>query len=84
MTGLGSLAAFSLFIGNIPSISTLDWYVNVIVIVFGFVYTCYIWVAGDEHRELRKKFQKRLDKLEVRLLELKAQGSAVIKHLALL
>ena len=77
MTGLGSLAAFSLFIGNIPSISTLDWYVNVIVIVFGFVYTCYIWVAGDEHRELRKKFQKRLDKLEVRLLELKAQGSAV-------
>ena len=77
MTGLGSLAAFSLFIGNIPSTSTLDWYVNVIVIVFGFVYTCYIWVAGDEHRELRKRFQKRLDKLEVRLLELKSQGSAV-------
>ncbi len=77
MTGLGSLAAFSLFVGNIPDPSTLDWYSNVVIIIFGFVYTSYIWIAGDEHRELRKKFQKRLDKIEVRLLELKAQGSAV-------
>jgi len=77
MTGLGSLAAFSLFVGNIPDPSTLDWYSNVVIIVFGFLYTSYIWIAGDEHRELRKKFQKRLDKIEVRLLELKAQGSAV-------
>ena len=77
MTGLGSLAAFSLFIGSIPEPSTLDWYSNVSIIVFGLVYTSYIWVAGDDLRDLRKKFQKRLDKLEVRLLELKAQGSAV-------
>jgi hypothetical protein len=77
MTGLGSLAAFSLFIGSIPEPSTLDWYSNVSIIVFGLAYTSYIWVAGDDLRDLRKKFQKRLDKLEVRLLELKAQGSAV-------
>ena len=77
MTGLGSLAAFSLFIGSIPKPSTLDWYSNVSIIVFGLAYTSYIWVAGDDLRDLRKKFQKRLDKLEVRLLELKAQGSAV-------
>jgi len=77
MTGLGSLAAFSLFVGNIPEPSSLDWYSNVSIITVGFVYTSYIWVAGDDQRELRKKFQKRLDKLEIRLLELKSQGSAV-------
>lgn len=77
MTGVGSLAAFSLFVGDIPETSSINWYANVSVIFGGIAYTCYIWVAGDDQRELRKKFQKRLDKLEVRLLELKAQGSAV-------
>ena len=77
MTGVGTLAAFSLFVGDIPEISSVNWYANVSVIIGGIGYTCYIWVAGDDQRELRKKFQKRLDKLEVRLLELKEQGSAV-------
>ena len=77
MTGVGTLAAFSLFVGDIPEISSVNWYANVSVIIGGIGYTCYIWVAGDDQRELRKKFQKRLDKLEIRLLELKAQGSAV-------
>ena len=77
MTGVGSLAAFSLFVGDVPETSSLSWYANISVIVGGFAYTAYIWVVGDDQRELRKKFQKRLDKLEVRLLELKEQGSAV-------
>tara|TARA_B100000767_G_C19773881_1_gene541530 strand:- start:596 stop:2356 length:1761 start_codon:yes stop_codon:yes gene_type:complete len=77
MTGIGSLAAFSLFVGDVPEPSSINWYANVSVIVGGIAYTCYIWVAGDDQRELRKKFQKRLDRLEVHILELKAQGSAV-------
>ena len=77
MTGIGGLAAFSLFVGDIPEPSSINWYANVSVIVVAVAYTCYIWVAGDDQRELRKKFQKRLDKLEIRLLELKSQGSAV-------
>ena len=77
MTGIGGLAAFSLFVGDIPEPSSINWYANVSVIVVAIAYTCYIWVAGDDQRELRKKFQKRLDKLEIRLLELKSQGSAV-------
>ena len=77
MTGLGCLAAFSLFIGNIPDPSTTEWFSNISIIIGGLAYTSYIWVVGDDKRELRKKFQKRLDLLEIRLLELKAQGSAV-------
>ncbi len=77
MTAIGSLAAFSLFVGNIPEPTTIAWYCNVGVIVLGFSTTGYIWVAGDDQRGLRKKFQTRLDGFEVRILELKSQGAAV-------
>ena len=33
MTGVGSLAAFSLFVGDVPETSSLSWYANISVIV---------------------------------------------------
>ena len=35
------------------------------------------WLTGDEHKELRKEFKRRLNTLEIRVLELKAQGAAI-------
>ena len=77
MTGVGSLAAFSLFIGNVPEPASVIWYSSVGVIILGLFTTAYIWIVGDDQRGLRKKFQKRLDGIEIRILELKSQGSAV-------
>ena len=77
MTGLGVVAAFSLFIGQIPESMTYEWLASISSLLLGGIATCYIWLAGDDQRVNRKHFAKRLDGLEIRLLELKAQGSAV-------
>jgi len=77
MTGVGSLAAISLFLGNIAEPASMIWYASMIIIILAISSTVYIWMVGDDQRLLRKKFQKRLDKIELRLLELKSQGSAV-------
>ena len=39
--------------------------------------TVYIWVSGDEQKELRREFRTRLDKLETRILVLKTENAAV-------
>lgn len=77
MTGLGVIAAFSLFIGQIPESMTYEWLASISSLLLGGIVTGYIWFVGDDQRAERKHFAKRLDGLEVRLLELKAQGSAV-------
>lgn len=46
--------------------------------------TVYTWSVGDEQKGERKAFRKRLDRLEVRLLELKAQGAAVAQAASLI
>ena len=77
MTGLGVVAAFSLFVGKIPESMTYEWLASITSLLLGGGATAYIWLIGDDQRVKRKHFAKRLDGLEIRLLELKAQGSAV-------
>lgn len=77
MTGLGVVGAFSLFVGKIPESMTYEWLASITSLLLGGGATAYIWLIGDDQRVMRKLFAKRLDGLEIRLLELKAQGSAV-------
>ena len=46
--------------------------------------TAYTWTVGDDQKVERKQFGQRLDRLETRLLELKAQGAAVAQAASLL
>ena len=77
MTGLGVVAAFSLFVGKIPESMTYEWLASISSLLLGGIATGYIWLVGDDQRVKRKQFSKRLDGFEIRLLELKAKGSAV-------
>lgn len=77
MTGLGGVAAFSLFVGNIPESMTYEWLASLIALGSAVVVTGYIWFVGDEQRGQRKIFTKRLDGIESQLLQLKADGAAV-------
>ena len=77
MTGLGTIVAFSLFAGNTPDSMTYEWLASIAVLVSCVCLTAYIWVVGDDQRSERKRFSKKLDSLEIRLLELKADGAAV-------
>ena len=77
MTGLGAVVAVSLFAGNTPESMTYEWLASVAALVVSFGLTGYIWVVGDDQRAERKKFSRRLDEIEGRLLELKAGGAAV-------
>ena len=77
MTGVGCIAAFSIFVGNVPTPYSAEWIASVIVLLTGFSVTGYVWVIGDEQKDLRKKFRQRLDKLETRILLLKSENAAV-------
>ncbi|MDA8587954.1 hypothetical protein N9L41_00410 [Euryarchaeota archaeon] len=77
MTGLGGVAAFSLFVGNIPESMTYEWFASLTALGSAVVVTGYIWFVGDEQRGQRKIFTKRLDGIESQLLQLKADGAAV-------
>ena len=77
MTGVGFVAAFSIFVGDIPEPSSITWFANVAVLAITASMTVYIWVSGDEQKELRREFRKRLDKIETRILVLKTENAAV-------
>ena len=77
MTGVGFVAAFSIFVGDIPEPSSITWLANVAVLAITASMTVYIWVSGDEQKDLRREFRKRLDKLETRILVLKTENAAV-------
>mgnify|MGYP004463438851 FL=1 len=77
MTGLGTVIAISLFAGNTPESMTNEWLACIVTMAFGVGLTGYVWFVGDDQRANRKKFSRRLDSLEVQLLELKANGAAV-------
>ena len=77
MTGFGTIVAFSIFAGATPKSMTYEWLAAVGTLAFSSILTAYIWFVGDDQRTARKAFSRRLDALEVRLLELKAQGAAV-------
>ena len=77
MTGVGFVAAFSIFVGDIPEPSSTTWLTSVIVLGVTAILTIHIWVSGDEHKGLRREFSKRLDRLETRILVLKTENAAV-------
>ena len=77
MTGVGFVAAFSVFVGDIPEPSSTTWFTSVTVLGVTAILTVHIWVSGDEHKGLRRQFRKRLDHLETRILILKTENAAV-------
>ena len=77
MTGVGFVAAFSVFVGDIPEPSSTTWFTSVTVLGVTAILTVHIWVSGDEHKGLRRQFRKRLDYLETRILILKTENAAV-------
>ncbi len=77
MTGVGFIAAFSIFVGNIPTPYGLSWLSCVTVLAISACSAVYIWIAGDEQKDLRKQFRKRLDSLESRILILKSENAAI-------
>ena len=77
MTGIGTIAGFSILIGTIPEPGTITWLANFGVLAIGGISTVSIWFSGDEHKVLRKQFRKRLDNLETRILILRTENAAV-------
>jgi hypothetical protein len=77
MTGLGTVIAVSLFAGDTPESMTYEWLACITAMVSSGMMTGYIWFVGDDQRGARKHFSRRLDSIEIRLLELKASGAAV-------
>lgn len=47
------------------------------VLLFAFGDCIFAWFVGDEHKELRKEFKIKLNRLETEILILKSQGAAV-------
>ena len=52
-------------------------FVQIGICVLGFALICKDWFSKDEHRGLRKEFDRRLNAMEERILILKSDGSAV-------
>ncbi len=84
LTGIGSLSAVALTLTNGAGFTTLPATVAGLVCVLAIADTVYSWTTGDDQKVERKNFRKRLDLLENRLLELKAQGAAVAQAASLL
>ena len=63
------VSSLSLFIGKMPENMTLHWLVAVSILVISFAEVSYTWVKGDDKKEIRKKFRKRLDRIENELLD---------------
>ena len=84
LTGIGSLSAIALTLSNGGSFTTLPVALAGLVCALAIVDTVYSWTVGDDQKVERKAFRKRLDQLENRLLELKAEGAAVSQAASLL
>ncbi len=84
LTGIGSLSAVALTLTNGGAFTTLPGTIAGLVCVVAVIDTVYSWTTGDDQKAERKHFRKRLDHLENRLLELKAQGAAVAQAASLL
>ena len=84
LTGIGSLSAVALASTQSDGLGTTSGLLAVVVCVLALGDTMHSWTVGDDQKAERKRFKKRLDLLEVRLLELKAQGAAVAQAASLL
>ena len=84
LTGIGSASAVALTLTQTQAFQSLAGGVAALVSALAVVDAVYTWTVGDDQKAERKRFKKRLDGLETRLLELKAQGAAVAQAASLL
>lgn len=84
LTGIGSASAVALTLTQTEAFQSLAGGVAALVSAIAVVDAIYAWTVGDDQKAERKRFKKRLDGLETRLLELKAQGAAVAQAASLL
>jgi len=84
LTGIGSASALALVVTQVDSFATLPGGLAAALAALACGDTVYSWSVGDDQKVERKAFQRRLDRLEGRLLELKAQGAAVAQAASLL
>ena len=84
LTGIGTLSALALTLTTGESLTAPPMMLALGVSVFAMADTTYTWTVGDDQKAERKRFRQRLDRLETRLLELKAQGAAVAQAASLL
>ena len=84
LTGIGSASAVALTLTQTQALQSLAGGVAALVSALAVVDAVYTWTVGDDQKAERKRFKKRLDGLETRLLELKAQGAAVAQAASLL
>ena len=75
MGSIGLVMALSFFVVDVPQGSVL--LVNSALLLAAVAFIVQDSIGGDEDRDLRKEFRKKLDSAENRLLELKAEGVAV-------
>ena len=84
LTGIGSASAVVLTLSQTSEFLTVSGGVAAFVSVAAVADTVYTWTVGDDKKTERKRFKKRLDALETRLLVLKSQGAAVAQAASLL
>jgi len=75
MGAVGCVATLSLIVASLHQPPVL--YLDLGILLGGGVLAFFDWSGGDEDKTERKIFRRRLDKLEMRILELRATGAAV-------
>jgi len=84
LTGIGTASACVLALTQSVQLNSVAGGGALAVCLLAVGDTVYAWTVGDEQKTERKAFRKRLDQLENRLLELKAQGAAVAQAASLI
>ena len=84
LTGIGTLSALALTLTAGETLTEPPMMLALGISAFAMADTAYTWTVGDDQKAERKRFRQRLDRLETRLLELKAQGAAVAQAASLL
>ena len=84
LTGIGTLSALALTLTAGETLTEPPMMLALGVCAVALADTAYTWTVGDDQKADRKRFRQRLDRLETRLLELKAQGAAVAQAASLL
>ena len=76
---LMGLLGFVLSVSLLTTISLDDTsaYLKIALCTIGLILVCMDWFGKDDQRELRKKFDARLNLMEERILILKSEGAAV-------
>ena len=84
LTGIGTLSALAFTLTSGEAYAEPAMLLALGVCAVAVADTTYTWTVGDDQKVERKRFRQRLDRLETRLLELKAQGAAVAQAASLL